>query len=589
MLTMLPPRSAGRLVCSHTLSRPRLSALDASTLPLGIRTMARARPSRLQLSQKVAVSEKPALAKKKQPLYPPGLNRREIDLPPPPPPRPQQQAPRNPNDKQLAKVKARPEFKHLKMQRSLDIISKTQKEKARQALHDELPAEFPDYGFLPKIHESLKTDVFTDLETFLPTPVQRLAYDALLNFDIEAPVPTKPRSYLIAAETGSGKTLAYLLPVIHHMKREEILETERQAQEAEALKNAPPSSNLFEVDPAEIDPGVPRPKPRVVILLPTSELVAQVGRIVKKISHVVKFRACLLSREFSASVIHSRLAHKPDVIISTPHLFSSIAQSDPGILSKCYYLVIDEADSLFDRSFSDITKSVLVRAEKLKQLILCSATIPRSLDNALRQQYPDITRLVTPNIHAIPRRVPMTVVDVDGEPYHSDKFLACADTLYNIAREPGEEGFVKTVIVFVNSREATTPLKEYLCSKDIDAVELGRDTQTRSSNTLDYFTGPRIEFTADPEEMKKAGPRAGLKRMKVLVTTDIASRGIDTKNVRNVLLFDVPYSTVDFIHRIGRVGRMYRRGRAFVFVDKQTNKAWIREIKECMHMGQGLL
>lgn len=465
----------------------------------------------------------------------------------------------------------RPEFKHLKMARSLAIVPGTQKLKVREQLSEHEEERFTDYPLLPTINQALD-EIFADLKDVGPTPIQRLAIPALLNFDSSSskPLHRKPSAFMMAAETGSGKTLAYLIPLIHHLKQEEAVEIRQKAAEAEA-KAA--QRTVWSIDPSEINPGVPRPRPKAVILLPTAELVTQVGRIVKKFSHVVKFRATLLSRDFSRTIINNRLSIKPDLIISTPHILSSIAQAEPDILSDCRYMVVDEVDTLFDRSFREITQSILVRSTSLKQITLCSATIPKALETFLCKSYPTIVRLVTPNIHAIPRRVTLNIVDVDSDPYKGNKDLACADCLYEIANEPDEVGFVKKVVVFVNERDTLAPLTTYLVSKGIDAVEFGRDSTNRfESEILDYFTGPKVQ--APPCE--NDGRKGVLKRMKVLVTTDIYSRGIDTKQVRNVILYVCAVRHRGFyIHRLGRVGRM---GRATV-LDKQTNKAWIKEIK----------
>ena len=186
-------------------------------------------------------------------------------------------------------------------------------------------------------------------------------------------------------------------------------------------------------------------------------------------------------------------------------------------------------------------------------------------------------RLVTPNLHAIPRRVQLSVIEVEREPYRGNKNLACADALNNIAKDNTEPGYVKRVVVFVNERETTSALKDYLCSKGFDAVDIHRDTRTRGF--LETFTGPKEVTDAEP----------GRGQLKALVSTDLASRGIDTKMVKNVILYDVPFSTIDFIHRLGRTGRMGRRGRALVLVDKDSNMDWVREIRKSMFMGKSLI
>jgi len=144
-------------------------------------------------------------------------------------------------------------------------------------------------------------------------------------------------------------------------------------------------------------------------------------------------------------------------------------------------------------------------------------------------------------------------------------------------------------IIFVNEREKTQEVADYLRSKGIDAVALNRDTsEQRQSEMLASFTSsePLKASTSEP------GPAAGkrsLPNTKVIVATDLASRGIDTLAVRHVVLYDVPHSTIDFIHRLGRAGRMGRRGRGIVIVDKDDRRDVVADVKESMFMGQALL
>ncbi|KAL7275751.1 RNA helicase [Rhizina undulata] len=604
--------TAACLLCMHRIP-PRASFRD---VPFS-RGMARVslaqkkRPSRLILSTRVAdIKQKPNEG---------GMNQREANLPPSRRPKPddgefniggmnrryanlhpkdiartarasereQQRDVKTRNDGKSkdakSRVNPRPQFKHLKMTQSLSQVSRTQRNEIGSQIDSVY--SFDDFNLLPTIKAAIHKEVLSDLTTVQPTPVQKLVIPVLLGQDPDEWLNIGQRgveSYLIAAETGSGKTLSYLLPTVDFLKREEEALAQEEFEEAVKLERNK-ENNLFSLTPPIVEaPDKNNGKPRAVILVPTAELVTQVGALVKTLSHAVKYRSAMISREFTGKVIRSRLFGSPiDVLVSTPHLLSSIAVNDPKVLSNCSHIIVDEADSLFDRSFSPLTSSIISRAVNLKRLILCSATIPRSLDTRLRKIYPNIERLVTPNLHAIPRRVQLAIVDIDSEPYRGNKLLACADTLYNIAKDGSEEGFIKKVIVFVNEREKAPEVAEYLRSKGLDAIELERDTQGRKeSDVLDYFTGPKD--AAEPTA-------TGKQRMRVLVTTDIASRGVDTKTVKNVVLYDVPFSTVDFIHRLGRTGRMGRRGRAVILVDRFTNKAWIKEIKQSMHIGGPLI
>jgi ATP-dependent RNA helicase MRH4 len=164
---------------------------------------------------------------------------------------------------------------------------------------------------------------------------------------------------------------------------------------------------------------------------------------------------------------------------------------------------------------------------------------------------------------------------------------------------------VKRILVFVNEREKTQEVAEYLVSKGVDAFALSRDTsEQRQSEMLASFTSS-VPLTAPKESHpglltdnqpnyvpfgEVAPPvKRHLPNMKVLVTTDLGSRGIDTLAVRHVILYDVPHSTIDFIHRLGRTGRMGRRGRGIVLVGKNDRRDVVAEVKDGMFKGQALI
>lgn len=94
----------------------------------------------------------------------------------------------------------------------------------------------------------------------------------------------------------------------------------------------------------------------------------------------------------------------------------------------------------------------------------------------------------------------------------------------------------------------------------------------------------------DPPANRDPGRSARqLPNTKVLVTTDLASRGIDTLAVKTVVLYHVPHTTIDFIHRLGRLGRMGKRGRGIVLVGKKDRKDVVKEVREGMFRGQALI
>lgn len=521
------------------------------------------------------------------------------------------------------------------MQQALSAVSYGQRTSIKAKISQ--TESFDDFPLLPMVKESVATQALSGMVDIAPTPIQRLAIPVLLGNETRAVRRRSSGSgkkemeqFLLAAETGSGKTLAYLLPVLDALKRAEAIDAVQEAQRKAKEEEERKKTNFHALEPPPLS-NAPHPttgRPRAIILVPTSELVTQVGSLTKLLSHTVKFRSGLISSAYSGKVIRNRLFAPTgiDVLISTPHLLASISESDPNILSRVSHLIIDEADSLLDRSFAPSTSAVIDKTTpSLQKLILCSATIPRSLDSYLGKRFPDMRRLVTPNLHAIPRRVQLGVVDVEKEPYRGNKTLACADTIWSIGKAaaehaPGdsEQANAKRILVFVNEREKTLEVAEYLHSKGIDAVALNRDTpEQRQSETLGAFTvrsPPKVEPEKNSNGTPSSPPPIGgsnyvpfnrtpaaavavtrrptrrhLPNTKVLVTTDLGSRGIDTLAVRHVILYDVPHSTIDFIHRLGRTGRMGRRGRGIVLVGKNDRRDVVREVKEGMFKGQALI
>ncbi len=493
--------------------------------------------------------------------------------------------------------------KALKMQRALHPIGYGHRTRMKADL--QRVETFAQFDLLPAVKEAIESEALKGMVDIKPTPVQRLAIPALLGQKLipsarESPASTSGRKeFLLAAETGSGKTLAYLLPCINALKMSEINNAEVAAynQRLEGEKSnyhGRPISEWIE----KFEPHPNKARPRVVVLVPTAELVDQVTSVAKAIAHVAKLKIRPISGSYKALKIQNNLYHNlgVDMVVATPHLLASIADSDPNVLSRVSHLVIDEADSLLDRSFSPETTRILERAmPSLKQLILCSATIPKRLDTYMEKEFPDIRRITTPNLHAIPRRIQLGVIDVSKDPYRNNKLLACADAIWSIGKDAAThqgpiagEIDIKRIMVFVNERETTKEVADYLMSRGIDAVALHRDThESRQSEMLASFTTKDpMKGTADTETSTK-GRR--LPNTKVIVATDLASRGIDTLAVRHVVLYDVPHTTIDFIHRLGRAGRMGRRGRGVVLVGKDDRRDVVAEVRESMFMGQALV
>ncbi|KAF3915339.1 hypothetical protein AA313_de0204976 [Arthrobotrys entomopaga] len=494
-------------------------------------------------------------------------------------------------------------FAQMKHIASLEHVSS----KAREITHtaEEQFGLFETFDLLPQTLEALYKDGLKDLENVTPTPVQSLVIPALLDKEPAPPLRPLPKNfhkpkrgeartvneyqpsqnfqtYLIAAETGSGKTLSYVIPLMDTLKRRELAKREekkaRQEEKEEILNS---KTWMFDIEPPPVTQDTTVGRPFAVILVPTTELAFQVANLIKKLAYTIKLRTEMITREVTGKAIRERLfrGQTTDIVVGTPFMVDRITEANPEMLHRTSHIIVDEADSLFDRSFSSLTGPIISRAINLEKLVLCSATIPKSLDTYVSKTYPNCRRLVTANLHAIPRRVQLQIIEVEKDPYRGNKPLACAHVLGNISKDQTEPGYKKRIVVFVNERETTAAVTSFLQEKGFDAVEINRDSDSRS--ILESFTGEKEAVDEGKEDGKGA--------MKILVTTDLASRGVDTKTVKNVILYDVPYTSIDFIHRLGRTGRMGRRGRAWVLVDKDSNHEYVKEVKKTMFLGQALI
>ena len=207
-----------------------------------------------------------------------------------------------------SKAKPPRPMKHMKMQQALSGVTQA----SRSAAYQRIAAtnSFDDYQFLDCVRDAVKSDVLGDLETIEPTAVQKLVIPTLMGNEggrrSRSTVKGQKgfQSFLIAAETGSGKTLSYALPVIDFLKRQEMEEEEAKAAKDLANPHIDQNSDL---EIPVVNKDEMNGKPRAVIIVPTSELVTQVGDLISKISHKVKFRKAIISRDFSAKVIRNRM------------------------------------------------------------------------------------------------------------------------------------------------------------------------------------------------------------------------------------------------------------------------------------------
>lgn len=336
-----------------------------------------------------------------------------------------------------------------------------------------------------------------------PTEIQALAIPQLLD--------RRKQHILIAAETGSGKTFAYLLPTIEMLKADE-----------KAIGRRPN-------------------RPRAIVLVPTRELIDQVVKSAKSLSHTVKFRAIGLDRKPSRKQAQLFDDSPVDLLVTTPT--SLVASVKQGLLSlaDARYLVIDEADSMFDAGWGDDCRWIIERFRDGK-ITVVSATLPKSVHKALDDLFPRMIKITTPSLHKSLPNLKQSFVDLDR--FQGNRQLALLEVLKKNLKD-------RKTLIFCNTKKSVELLYKFLESKQLKSLALYKDAPMDRRETLALFS------TSQETDHR------------LLISTDIASRGIDVRCVDHVILFDFPASAIDYLHRVGRTARAGDTGKATCLIGRK--------------------
>lgn len=416
----------------------------------------------------------------------------------------------------------------------------------------------------------------------------RIQYELRIANEIE-----KTKVFTIAAETGSGKTWAYLASLLSKLKDDDF--------------------SIWKNDPERLEGLKKSHSVRSIILLPTNELVDQVYDVLERTNefklenqHIPpdfkEFIQLPENQKMGLSIMKLSQGEAPvklfrrletegriDVLVTTPGkivAFSKLININRPfrIFANLQYCVLDEADTLFDDSFEKNTTDVIIHFPKLLDLILVSATIPKSFEKKLIRLFPDsksLIRIATPSLHKVPRTIKTMIIDADASPYNGSKPRALAQALYAISKDGTESGYVKRIIVFVNEKSEVDGIVESMISKyrvrpqDIVGVSGSVKIQDRKE-MLEPFLKPA-------EPLEENDPNSS--KVQILVTTDLLARGLNFQGVKNVILLGLPRNSVDLVHRLGRTGRMNQSGRVFIIVDKKSLKSWIKGLGSAIIRG----
>lgn len=317
------------------------------------------------------------------------------------------------------------------------------------------------------------------------------------------PAALEMRDIVACAPTGTGKTAAFLIPIME---------------------------GLLEMKPRPV-----RFRPRALAVLPTRELAQQVGAHFRVLTSNTKLKAVVLHGGTEIGREEVSLNDNVDLLVATPGRLLDHLSRGGLKLSDLRYLVIDEADRLFDAGFLPELRRILDALPERRQTMLFSATMPPEMEQFARVILSD------------PERI--QVGGIGTKDTIEESFWPVPDhqKIDLLKRVLSEETNLEKVLVFVRTRAKahvyTSQLGEIA---GLPAAELHSElSQTERTRTLEQF-------------------REGTVRL--LVATDVAARGLDIQGVSHVINVDVPNTPDDYIHRAGRTGRLDRPGVAMTLV-----------------------
>ncbi|HEY1785095.1 MAG TPA: DEAD/DEAH box helicase [Pirellulales bacterium] len=346
-----------------------------------------------------------------------------------------------------------------------------------------------------------------------PTPVQQRAIPAAI----------AGRDLMVSSPTGSGKTAAFMLPAIERFS---------QLQKAQASQPREPR-------PADGGRGRrPQPvaRPTMLVLTPTRELAMQVTTAAATYGkHLKRLRTVSILGGVAYGQQLMLLAKNPEILVATPGRLIDHLERGRIDLSQLQILVLDEADRMLDMGFIEDIETIVAATPASRQTMLFSATLDGKIGSLTGRLLKDPERIEIVQRLEQRTNIAQTVHYVDDRD-HKDRLLD------HLLRDSG----LDQAIVFTATKMDADQLAGRLADAGFESAALHGDLPQGARNRT----------------IKALRER----RVRVLVATDVAARGIDIPGITHVFNYDLPKFAEDYVHRIGRTGRAGRSGIAVSLV-----------------------
>lgn len=341
--------------------------------------------------------------------------------------------------------------------------------------------------------------------------VKAVGYEKPTPIQLDAiPYVLQHRDVLGIAQTGTGKTASFVLPMLT------LLEKGRARARM----------------------------PRTLILEPTRELAAQVAENFAKYGINHRLNVALLIGGVSFEEQERKLERGADVLIATPGRLLDHFERGKLLLTGVEILVIDEADRMLDMGFIPDIERICKLIPFTRQTLFFSATMPPEITRLTEQFLHTPERIEVAQASSTARTITQRLVKSASKPWDKRAVLR------QLIEAEGDE--LKNAIIFCNRKRDVSELSRSLIKYDFNAGALHGDMDQHA----------RMTMLANFKDGK----------LKLLVASDVAARGLDIPDVSHVFNFDVPTHSEDYVHRIGRTGRAGRQGKAFTIVTKNDLK-----------------
>ncbi|KAL3427781.1 pre-mRNA-processing ATP-dependent RNA helicase prp5 [Phlyctema vagabunda] len=360
--------------------------------------------------------------------------------------------------------------------------------------------------------------------------IRKLGYDRPTSIQMQAiPAIMSGRDVIGVAKTGSGKTIAFLLPMFRHIRDQR---------------------------PLEGSDG-----PIGLIVSPTRELATQIHKECKPFIKAMGLRAVCA---YGGAPIKDQIAdlkRGAEIIVCTPGRMIELLGANSGRVTnllRVTYVVLDEADRMFDMGFEPQVMKIFANIRPNRQTILFSATMPRIMDALAKKTLQSPVEITVGGRSVVAPEITQ-IVEVREEKEKFHRLLELLGELYDKDEDA-------RTLIFVDRQEKADDLLKDLMRKGYPCMSIhgGKDQIDRDS-TIDDF-------------------KAGV--VPIMIATSVAARGLDVKQLKLVVNFDAPNHLEDYVHRAGRTGRAGNTGTAVTFVTEEQEQYSVGIAKALEQSGQ---